>query len=81
LLVELKSHVLDGLVPAVNLVGLGLHLEATLPLVVGELVQLLLHLCSMLKEEGGDPLNQLVPCVLRVPSMSHGIPDGSHVPL
>ena len=81
LLVELESQVLDGLVPAVYLVGHGLHLEAALPLVVGQLTQLLLHLSGMLKEERGDPLYQLVTCVLRVPSMSHGIPNGSHVPL
>ena len=81
LLVELKSQVLDGLVSAVNLVGHGLHLEAALSLVVGQLAQLLLALGSMLLEERGYTLNQLVTCVLRVASMSHGIPDGSQVPI
>ena len=81
LLVELKSQVLDGLVSAVNLVGHGLHLEAALSLVVGQLTQLLLALGSMLLEERGYTLNQLVPCVLRVAGMSHGIPDGSKVPI
>ena len=79
LLVKLESQILDGVVSRVNLVGHGLHLEPALSLIVRQLTLLLFNLTSMLMEERGYTLGQLILCVLWVPSLSHDISDGSYV--